>query len=91
MCACDHFLRSCLRSPLKRLSRLSQFLDGVDLMDKGGVQFYFDDKVVLHNSGAVLGGREGMQEIGERKEGCGEEGRRRRVWMRKEETRGGNG
>ena len=60
-------------------------------MDKGGVQFYFDDKVVLHNSGAVLGGRESMRGIGERKEGCGKEGRGRRVWMRKEETRGGDG
>ena len=67
-----------LRSPLKLFSRLSCFIDGVNLMDEGGVQFYLDHVVVLHDSGAMLEGREGVREQVERKEG----GRREeRAWV----------
>ena len=67
-----------LCSPLKLLSRLSCFIDGVNLMDEGGVQFYLDHIVVLHDSGAMLEGREGVREQVERKEG----GRREeRAWV----------
>ena len=67
-----------LRSPLKLLSRLSCFIDGVNLMDEGGVQFYLDHIVVLHDSGAMLEGREGVREQVEKKEG----GRREeRAWV----------
>ena len=69
-----------LCSPLKLLSRLSCFIDGVNLMDEGGVQFYLDHIVVLHDSGAMLEGSEGVREQVERKEGCG--GRREeRAWV----------
>ena len=68
-----------LCSPLKLLSRLSCFIDGVNLMDEGGVQFYLDHVVVLHDSGAMLEGREGVGEEGGNKwrerKGVGEEGR----------------
>ena len=47
-------------------------------MDEGGVQFYFNDKVVLHNSGAVSGGREGHE---------GDSGEEGRVWGRREKGR----
>ena len=69
-----------LCSPLKLLSRLSCFIDGVNLMDEGGVQFYLDHIVVLHDSGAMLEGREGVREQVGRKEG----GRREeRAWVRR--------
>ena len=64
-----------LCSPLKLLSRLSCFIDGVNLMDEGGVQFYLDHIVVLHDSGAMLEGREGVREQVEKKEGGRREGR----------------
>ena len=66
-----------LHSPLKPFSRLSYFIDGVNLMDEGGVQFYLDHVVVVHDSGAMLGGREGVQKRVERKEGCEEQVERR--------------
>ena len=47
-------------------------------MDEGGIQFYLDYIVVLHDSGAMLEGREGVREQVERKEG----GRREeRAWV----------
>ena len=46
-------------------------------MDEGGVQFYLDHVVVVHDSGAMLGGREGVWEQVERKKGCGEQVERR--------------
>ena len=67
-----------LCSPLKLLSRLFCFIDGVNLMDEGGVQFYLDHIVVLHDSGAMLEGREGVREQVERKEG--KEERREHGW-----------
>ena len=81
-------------SPPKPLSRLSYFNDGMNLMDEGGVQFYLDHVVVVHDSGAMLGGRRvcGNEWRG-RKEGCvgkkgggEEEGRR---GGRREEGRSG--
>ena len=73
-----------LRSPLKLLSRLSCFIDGVNLMDEGGVQFYLDHIVVLHDSGAMLGVMEDVREQVERKEG----GRREeRAWVGRSEKK----